>query len=275
VLALTTAAERRRDSTLAEVVLLALAVMTSQALLWGLLQPLGVDRGRGLANTTAAAVWNGAVALSIYQFLLYRWLWRWVIWSRLLWGLSRLKLRALATHPDKQGGLGFLAETSAGFAFVIFAVCAVQASVWADQVKFGHVSVMSFKPEVAVLLAVALLVTLGPLMCFVRPLWMARFQAVRDYGRLAADHSRMFHARWVQRGEREELLGSPDISSLTDMGTAYDIIRLMRPFPFNLYTILIIALAVLVPMIPLALMEVPLVQLLRKLSGVATGGLPR
>jgi hypothetical protein len=274
VLALTTAAERRRDSTLAEVVLLALAVVTSQSLLWGLLQPLGVERGRGLANTTAAAVWNGAVALTVYQFLLYRWLWRWLIWSRVLWGLSRLKVRALATHPDKQGGLGFLAETSAGFAVVIFAVSAVQASVWADKVKFDHASVMSFKAEVVVLLVAMFLVAMGPLFLFVRPLWLARFQAVREYGRLAADHARMFHARWVQRGEREGLLGSPDVSSLADIGTAYEVIRVMRPFPFSLYTVVIIALAVLVPMIPLALMEVPLVELLRKLSGVAMGGLP-
>jgi hypothetical protein len=274
VLALTTAAERRRDSTFAEVLLLGLAVMTSQALLWGLLQPLGVERGRGLANTTAAAVWNGAVALSVYQFLLYRWLWRWVIWSRLLWGLSHLKVRALATHPDKQGGLGFLAESSAGFAVVIFAISAVQASVWADKVSFAHASVMSFKSEIAALLALVFVLALGPLAFFVRPLWLARFQAVREYGRLAADHARLFHARWVERGEREGLLGSPDVSSLADMGTSYDVIRLMRPFPFSLYTILIIVLAVLVPMIPLALMEVPLVELLGKLSGVAMGGLP-
>lgn len=274
VLALTTAAERRRDSVVAEVVLLALAVLSSQALLWGLLQPLGFERGRGLANHTAAAVWNGAVALTVYQFLLYRWLWRWLIWSRLLWGLSRLKLRALPTHPDKQGGLGFLAETSAGFSVVIFAVSAVQASVWADKVEFAGVSVMSFKPEVAVLVAVAFLITLAPLIPFVRSLWLARFHAVREYGRLAADHARMFQARWVQRGEREELLGSPDVSSLADMGTSYEIIRAMRPLPFNLYTIITIALSVLAPMIPLALMEVPLLQLLRKLSGVAVGGFP-
>ena len=97
---------------------------------------------------------------------------------------------------------------------------------------------------------------------------------MREYGRLAADHARMFHARWVQRGEREGLLGSPDVSSLTDMATSYEVIREMRPLPFSLYTILIIALAVLVPMIPLALMEVPLVELLRKLSGIAVGGFP-
>ena len=274
VLALTAAAERRRDSGVAEIVLLALAVLGSQTLLWGLLQPLGVVRGRGLGHMSAAAVWNGTIALTIYQFLFVRWLWRWWIWIRLMWGLSRLKVRALAAHPDKQGGLGFLAEASAGFAAILFAVSSVQAAVWADQVSFDHVSVMSFKPEIAVLVALSFMVTLLPLLPFVRPLWMARFQAVREYGRLAADHARMFHARWVQRGEREDLLGSPDVSSLADIGTAYDVIRLMRPIPFSLYTILVIALAVLTPMIPLALMEVPLVQLLRKLSGVAMGGLP-
>jgi hypothetical protein len=272
--ALTTAAERRRDSAVAEAVLLALAVLGSQALLWGVLQPLGFERGRGLARVSAAAVWNGAIALSVYQFLLYRWLWRWSIWTRLLWGLSRLKLRALATHPDKQGGLGFLAEASVGFSVVILAISSVQSSVWADQVSFGHASVMSFKKDVVGLIVLAFLITLAPLVPFVRPLWLARFEAVREYGRLAADHARMFHARWVQRGEREGLLGSPDVSSLADMGTAYEVIRDMRPLPFNLFTIAIIALAVLVPMIPLALMQVPLVELLRRLSGIAVGGIP-
>ena len=51
VLALIAAAERRRDSGVAEVVVLALAVIASQALLWGLLQPLGV-RARTRAGAT-------------------------------------------------------------------------------------------------------------------------------------------------------------------------------------------------------------------------------
>jgi hypothetical protein len=274
VLALIAAAERRRDSGVAEIVVLALAVIASQALLWGVLQPLGFERGRGLAHLSAAAVWNGAIALCIYQFLLFRWLWRWLIWVRLMWGLSRLTLRALPTHPDKQGGLGFLAEVPSGFASVIFAMSAVQSSVWADKVSFAHVSVMSFKKELAVLVVVAFLLTLLPLVPFVRPLWLARFTAVREYGRLSADLARMFHARWVQRDEREGLLGTPDVSSLTDMATSYEVIKEMRPLPLSLYTILIVGLAVLVPMIPLALMQVPLVELLRKLSGIAAGGIP-
>jgi hypothetical protein len=274
VLALIAAAERRRDSGVAEVVVLGLAVIASQSLLWGVLQPLGFERGHGVAQLSAAAVWNGAIALCIYQFLLIRWLWRWSIWVRLMWGLSRLTLRALPTHPDKQGGLGFLAEVPAGFATVIFAMSAVQSSVWADQVSFANASVMSFKHELAVLVVLVVALTLLPLVPFVRPLWLARFTALREYGRLSADLARMFHARWVLRGEREGLLGTPDVSSLADMATAYQVVREMRPLPLSLYTVITIALAVLVPMIPLALMQVPLVELLRKLSGIAAGGIP-
>jgi len=274
VAALVAGAERRRDSRIAEIVALVLALFGSQVVAWGVLQPLGVVRGRGLAAGSASAVWHAVVALGIYQYLLIRWVWRWWIWTRLLWGLSRLKLRAIATHPDKQGGLGFLAQPTVGFAVVIFAVCSVQASVWADQVAFAHESVMSYKQEIAALLAFALLVTVGPLVVFIRPLWRARFDAIREYGRLAADHARMFHARWIMRGERAELLGSPDVSSLADMGTSYEVIKDMRPLPFNLYNLIFIALAVLVPMVPLALMQVPLLELLGKLSGVAAGGIP-
>jgi hypothetical protein len=272
VAALTTAAERRRDSRVAEAVVLAVALFGSQAVTWGLGKSIGVIRGRGLDQLSAAAVWNSVVTLSVYQFLLYRWLWRWWIWSRLLWGLARLKLRVLPTHADKQGGLGFLALVSSAFGIVIFAISAVQSSVWADQVAFANKSALSFKSPAAVLLVLCLLIAFGPLIPFVRQMWVARLEAVRQYGKLAADYARLFHARWIQRGEREDLLGSPDIQSLADIGASYDVIREMRPVPFSLQSIIAVVLAVLAPMLPLVLMEVPLVELLSKLSGVGLGG---
>lgn len=274
VAALVARAERRRDSRAAEAVVLALALFGSQALTWGLGESIGVSRGRGLGQLSAAAVWHSIVTLSVYQFLLYRWLWRWWIWSSLLWGLSRLKLRVLPTHADKQGGLGFLAESSSGFAIVILAISAVQSSVWADQVEFANKSALSFKSPAVVLLVLCLLICFGPLIPFVRPMWVARLEAVRQYGKLAADYARQFHARWIQRGEREDLLGSPDIQSLADMGTSYDVIYQMRPMPFSTRSIIAVALAVLAPMLPLALMEVPLLELISRLSGVGLGGVP-
>ena len=226
-----------------------------------------------LAAGSASAVWHAVVALGIYQYLLVRWIWRWWIWTRLLWGLSRLKLRAIATHPDKQGGLGFLAQPTVGFAAVIFAVCTVQASVWADQWRSPtSPSCRTSKRSRH---------------CWRLRCWSPWARWSCSSGRCGARGStqsastagwrptaRMFHARWIMRGEREELLGSPDVSSLADMATSYEVIKDMRPLPFNLYNLIFIALAVLAPMIPLALMQVPLLKLLGKLSGVAAGGIP-
>jgi hypothetical protein len=266
---------RRRDSRLVEVALVALALLGSQLVVWGALSPVGIVRGRGLGPGSAAAIWNGVVALGVYQFLIVRWLWRWLIWSRLLWGLSRLPLQTLPTHPDRRGGLAFLAQVSSGFAAVIFAISAVQSSVWADQVAFDHASVMSFKNEAALLAVLGLLLALGPLIPFARPLWEARLEALHQYGLLAVQHGRLFHDRWIRKEAPEGLLGAPDISSLADLGTCYEVIAEMRPLPFTLHTVIIVALAVLLPLVPLALMQVPLVELIKKLSGTALGGMAR
>ena len=125
------------------------------------------------------------------------------------------------------------------------------------------------------LVVLGLLLALGPLIPFARPLWLARFQALREYGLLAVRHGRLFQQKWIREEEPEGLLGAPDISSLADLGTCYQVIAEMRPLPFILHTVITVALAVLLPMIPLALMEVPLVELIKKLSGTALGGMAK
>jgi hypothetical protein len=111
----TASAARWRDSITAEVVCLLLALLGSQVVVAGLADHLGLARGF-LTETTwsPSKLWYRLVGLPAYQFLVYRWLWRWLVWARLLWGLSRLRLRPLSTHPDQRGGLAFLAETSPG-----------------------------------------------------------------------------------------------------------------------------------------------------------------
>jgi hypothetical protein len=60
-------------------------------------------------------MWFGYVSLSIFQFLLCRWYFRLFIWTRFLWQVSRIDLRLVPTHPDRVGGLGFLADTVYAF----------------------------------------------------------------------------------------------------------------------------------------------------------------
>jgi hypothetical protein len=264
-------------ATAPELVTLGLALIGSQVVIWGLGESLGVARGRpaGDANGWSLFIaWYGVVALPLYQFLLYRSLWRWLVWARLLWGLSRLRVRPIASHPDRHGGLGFLAEPSVAFAVVVGAMAAVQSAVWADRITFRHVELTSLRWEMVLFLALEVALTVGPLLFFAPRLWRARFEAIRDYDRLATDYTRLFQARWIDRRDTDGLLGSQDIQALADLGTAYQVVGGMRPVPFGRRTLVIVVAAVVLPIVPLALMTVPLVELVRKLGAVVLGGLP-
>jgi hypothetical protein len=268
-------ATRLRDAAAPEMVLLGLAIAGAQAVFWGASEALGWERGRRVeTHAQAASLWYAFVALPAFQFLVGRWMWRWAIWIQVLWRLSRLQLRPMAIHPDRQGGLGFLSEPSVGLGYVIFGVSAVQAGIWANKVSMTDVPLASFKALLAVLIVVMLIGSLGPLFCFSGQLWRARFIAVRQYDAFAHDYTRLFHRHWIEEGNREGLLGTPDLQSLADLGSAYEGLQRMRLVPFGVRPIVILVLTVVVPMIPVILMRVPVLDLLEKVGALVAGGGP-
>ena len=100
---------RMRDSALAEAVLFALACASAIAVLD--VFPLDFSTWRSLVSTsghtrTLAGWWYLVVGVALFEFLLWRWLWRLLIWYVFLWRMSRLDLRLIATHPDRAGGVG-------------------------------------------------------------------------------------------------------------------------------------------------------------------------
>jgi hypothetical protein len=266
-------AARRKQALLPELVMAVLAVVGSQVIGSGLAESLGIRRGRVHTDWSAFSVWYRLVALPAYQFLIYRALWRWLIWTRLLWRLSRVPLQPIAAHPDRQGGLGFLSEPCRGFALVLTAMNAVQAAAWWERLDYSHAKVSSLAPQAIVLLLISLVLALGPLLTFAGALWRGRFEELHEYDRLARDYTRMFHARWIERDRREDLLGTPDIQSLSDLGNACEVVRSMRPVPFNLRTVIAVVAASLAPLAPLLLREMSLMAVLKKLGGIAVGGL--
>ena len=192
----------------------------------------------------------------------------------MLWQIARLRLRPIAIHPDRCGGLAFFSEPAIGFAYVILAISAVQSAVWADRVVFMGADVAAFKTDVGVMLVLSALVALGPLLAYVPTLWRARFAGDREYGELATDYTRQFHTRWIVGHQRERLLGAPDIRSLADLANSFDIMLRMRVIPFGARALVVIAAAVLAPTIPLVLRQIPFDELVRKIGGLAMGGLP-
>jgi len=263
---------RHRDSIFPEVVLLCLALLASEFVVWNLggtpflTRRLTMDR-----HLLAARWWYALVALPMFQFLVYRALWRWAIWVQMLWRLSRLRLQPTATHPDLAGGLEFLSWPSIGFGHVVGALAAAQAGVWANQVLYAGVKVTDLKAQGVVFIIAGVVVALGPLLFLSARLWHCKIEGQHEYGSLATDYTRMFQARWFARRDRDDVLGSADIQSLADLGNASEIVSKMRLVPFGPRAVITVAAAAAAPMVPVALLGVPLPELLAKLAGTLIG----
>ena len=222
---------RLRNSVLAEVLLIVVVYGVGVLLIWR--QYLALQTATWYAAPTGAGlqlsrtgVWYGYVSLPLFQFLLLRWYFRIVIWARFLWQVSRLDLSLLPTHPDRVGGLGFLANTV--YAFVPLAVAhgAMLAGPLANRIFYLGAALPAFKLEIAALVCVVL----GPLLVFAPQLAQTKRTGNREYGALAQRYVREFDTKWLRGGApaEEALVGSGDIQSLADLSNSFEVVRTMR-----------------------------------------------
>jgi hypothetical protein len=268
-------AYRLRNSVTAEVVLIAIVYVVGITVIWR--QYVALDAATwyatpaaGGSNLTLAGMWYGYVSLPIFQFLLCRWYFRIFIWARLLWQVSRIDLNLVPTHPDRVGGLGFLAATSHAFVPLLMAHGALLAGNLASQIFHAGASLTQFKLEILLLVILMVILVVGPLLVFAPQLAAARRTGLREYGTLAQRYVRDFDAKWVRGGVAadEPMLGSGDIQSLADLGNSYSIIQDMRIVPLTKQAMLQLGAATLAPITPLLLTLMPLEELLQKLFGI-------
>lgn len=262
--ALVSWAARRRDSAIVAALQLLAGIALGQVAVWrGLaLVTAGASEGR-----SAGAVWYGFVVLPVFSILLLGWAWRWAIWALLLWRLSRLPPRLQPMHPDRAGGLGFLVGPSLAFSVFLFGASSVIAATFASSMVDEGASLSSFGPELAVLVVVGELLALGPLLVFSGRLIRTRLRGIERYGALGIDYVRRFHERWIDGGS-EEILGTPDIQSLADYQGAFQTLASMRLIPFGRHEMVLVAAALLLPMMALLLVAVPVEELLARLAGM-------
>ena len=103
-------ATRWRNSVAAELLLLAFVYGVGVAVLWRTQFLLEVNTwyastDGGQLRPTLAGRWMALVSMPIFLFLLLRWCFRLLIWTRFLWQVSRLDLDLEAAHPDGMAGL--------------------------------------------------------------------------------------------------------------------------------------------------------------------------
>jgi len=265
-------AMRMRNSIAAEVLLIALVYVVGVGFFWRTQVALDVASwygvgADGVLQPSMAGWWLGLVSLPLFQFLLLRWYYRLVIWTRFLWQVSRIELTFVPTHPDRCGGLGFLALIGHAFSPLLVAQGALLAGVMSSQIFYAGATLPEFKLELIGLVAVMVFAILGPLLVFGPQLEAAKRAGLREYGTLAQRYVREFDQKWLRGGAPadEPLVGSADIQSLADLGNSFEIVKGMRFVPFTLQTVLQLAVATLLPVLPLTLTMISLEELLGRL----------
>ena len=270
-----TSALRLRNAVLAEVGLIVFVYGVGVLLFWR--QYVVLDTATWYAAPTGAGLqlslagtWYVYLSLPLFQFLLWRWYFRLFIWIRFLWQVSRIGLSLIPTHPDRVGGLGFLANTIYAFMPLAVAHGALLAGLIANRVFYLGAALPEFKVEIAAVAIFLLCVLLGPLLVFAPQLAQAKRTGNREYGALAARYVREFDAKWVRGGAPadEPLVGSGDIQSLADLANSFEVVRTMQLAPITKDAVLRLAIAILLPIAPLALTMMPLEELLRKLLSI-------
>jgi hypothetical protein len=264
---------RLRNSVTAEVLLIALVYGVGVLFVWP--TQVAPDAGSWLGvmaderlQPSLAGWWARCVSMPLFQFLLLRWYYRLFLWARFLWRVSRIEMNIMPTHPDRCGGLGFLASVIYAFAPVLFAQGTVLAGMIANRIFYAGATLPEFKVELIGLVAFMVFTVLGPLLVFAPKLEAAKRVGLREYGILVQRYVREFDSKWLRGGAPpgEQLLGSTDIQSLADMGGSFDVVREMKFAPITLRTVLQLGIVTLLPVAPLVLtmfsLEDALTQLL-------------
>ena len=111
--------------------------------------------------------------------------------------------------------------------------------------------------------------------CIPRPsghymyVYMARETALLQYGRLAHGHHLAFHRNWIEGGkDGEEILGSADPSSASDLNATVQTVHEMRTFPVDRPAVIQLLVSAALPMLVAAALQMPIVELMKLILGV-------
>lgn len=254
----------------------ALVIVTMALLISGIRVdlPTTVSTWRNISGVPGSLTWAGwwytLVSLPLFQFLVWRWLWRLVIWGWILWRIARLDLQLVPTHPDLAGGLGGLGVTHVNLSPLIFGLSGMTVATYAEDVMFGGAKLASLVLPLVEIVGLSVLLVLTPLLLFAPKLLQVKQRGLLKYGALASTYTQAFEAKWIKSTPaKEELLGTADLQSLADLGNSFEVVANMRIVPFSKSDALLLGLAAGLPMLPLLLFVLPLDELLvRGLKGL-------
>ena len=185
---------RLRDSRAAEIICLGLAIVGTVVWLTRLTasrhSSWAVEIAGDGAHVTLAGWWSVICSAPLFYFLLFRGLWRYIVWAMLLWRIASLKLRLVATHPDGKGGLAFLAEYPNAYSMFVFGISSGFAITVVRHVFEANISSVTFGYIITAWLAIVFAFFAFPLLAFSKPLAELKDRSAEVLGARATRYHR-------------------------------------------------------------------------------------
>lgn len=265
---------RLRDAWAVELALLVLAASMGHRV-WLRWQGLGVtswyaaSSAHGL-HLTAAGIYYAWGSLVIGRFILYRWLFRLLVWYWLLWRVRSLPLRLNLYHPDRCAGLGFLGAGLALFAPVFAALDMVYATFIFSHILHTANTLHDFEADILTVVIILSLVLIAPMFFYFSHLEAASRRARAEFGIVASRYVDAFRWKWVEGGSLEggAMLGSPDLQSLADLANSYAVAARVQLLPVSRRALVGMVVTIALPFLPLALTILPFTEAVRQLVKV-------
>jgi hypothetical protein len=237
--------------------------------------PFGVStwytsKVNNVEHLTPAGYWYAFVSLPLFQFILLRWYYRMAIWYRFLWKVSRLPLQLNSLHPDRAGGLGFLARSVDAFEPLLIAHSVLLAGMIINRILNAGATLTQFKGEMTSILIFLIILPLAPMMFFILSLLKTKRNGTLEYDVVANRYVNDFREKWIDTKPKnsEALLGTPDIQSLADLSNSFGVSAQMRVIPFSKNSVLTIVILTALPLLPLVLTVIPLEKIISQTIGI-------
>jgi hypothetical protein len=203
--------------------------------------------------------WLALVSQPLFMIFVARWCWRSVVWSRTLRCISKLDLNLVPAHPDRAGGLLFVAQSIPALAPFGFALACGLAGAIAGSTSAQALNLRTIAGAAGILLGILVIIAIGPLCWFSTPLRASQLRGIVEYGELAVRIGRRFEARWLRerRFVTSEALSASDFSATVDLYSVVSAVYTVRFVPVRTRSLYKLVLATMIPFLPMLLTIVP------------------
>lgn len=221
---------------------------------------------------TAAGHWYEWVVVPLFRLVALLWLWRFVLWTCVLWRLPRSGLVLHAEHPDGAGGLAFLGLAQERFAVLALAGGLLLAGACINHVHYLGDSLYDLRHLLAGYVIAATLVLVAPLLLLMPTMMRTKRHALYHFDALGNRAADLFDQRWPSAQPpdtgSESLLDHGDASAFADFSGVYKGLAAMSVLPMTRWNLLWIALHAILPLLPLVLLAMSVDELASKLIGI-------